>query len=77
MAENTALRPILSKLSVAEEQLQYVLDHPLDGLDRERIMMALSLIKFERSKNQDEAKQANRSRPERKVDRRSEDRRRP
>jgi len=53
--------PIQSKLALAEEQLQYVLDHPANGLDLERIRMAISLVKFERSKQLDEAKQKARS----------------
>jgi hypothetical protein len=53
--------PILTKLALAEEHLQYVLEHPENGLDLERIRMAISLIKFERSKQYDEAKQKARS----------------
>ncbi|HLX80009.1 MAG TPA: hypothetical protein VKS43_05440 [Burkholderiales bacterium] len=49
--------PVVSKLASAQEHLQYVLDHPSNGLDLERIRMAISLIEFERSKQHDEARQ--------------------
>jgi len=48
--------PVLSKLAAAEEQLQYLLDHPTDSLDKERIRMVLSLVKFERMRQEDEHK---------------------
>ncbi|HEY8068132.1 MAG TPA: hypothetical protein VIF38_04505 [Burkholderiales bacterium] len=57
--------PVASKLASAEEHLQYVLDHPSNGLDLERIQMAISLIKFERAKQEDDAKQKARRDPHR------------
>ena len=57
MPPKTANDPIESKLAAAERLLQYVLDHPSNGLDLERIRQALFLIKFERSKQDQEAKQ--------------------
>jgi hypothetical protein len=46
--------PVLSKLAAAEEQLQHLLDYPGHGLNMERLMMAISLIKFERMRQEGE-----------------------
>ncbi|HEX9396852.1 MAG TPA: hypothetical protein VF943_08965 [Burkholderiales bacterium] len=62
MDEKTKRGPILSKLAAAEEQLQYLLDYPTNELNRERIMMAISLIKFERMRQETESSETSRHR---------------
>ena len=53
--------PLHASLALAEEHLQFVLSNPSHVLDVERIRFALSLIKFVRSKQEDDAKQKTRS----------------
>lgn len=52
--------PALAKLASAERSLQEVLDHAPGELNATRIRMALSMIKLERLKQQDETKRAGR-----------------
>ena len=68
MSDKTTQLPVHSKLASAEQNLQQVLDNPGNDLDKERIRLALALIKFERSKQQDEAKQ--KTQTERRANRR-------
>jgi len=53
--------PVQASLALAEEHLQFVLSNPANGLDVERIQFALSLVRFARAQQDDDAKQKARS----------------
>jgi len=55
--ESSVHHPLQASLAQAEEHLQFVLNNPSSGLVLERIQFALALIKFVRSKQDDDARQ--------------------